>query len=424
MDEFGVQIKESSSRRSASAAGGGASTPRAGRKSEVVKRLFDDGDAKQMDIALMRILQQHEKQVAEESGETKKSRRKGASFSSPGAIETPYDWIASALQSADLEALGGMEVVEALLRMPCWDRRLADIVKAHVARQRSLTADGAQYDVGADRAFGPAELFVLSVPLGVSQAQQKLKCLQFVGGVSESIQHLHAPVSRLQRACNEVLQSPRLVVLLRDVLLPAGNALNTHSSKAAASGIKLSSLPALARTRSKSNVSLLRYVAQKLVRLADSEAAQAAGSPESVQQQTPAATTTHDSHGKLVGSPSVRLLTHGRLQRVPGSASSAAGTTMQQLPSIEESAAEDPTSPEAQAPPQTPKPGTPLDSPATELQQRATPRQGAGNARRPLMRRTSSMCARKSFASVSVQDLLDPAEEIPTAMTVGRVSLD
>jgi len=361
-----------------------------------------------MDIALMRILQQHEKAMAEA---TDANRRNLSQSTSPGTIQTPYDWIASALQKADLNGIGGMDVIEALLRMPCWDKRLADMVKAHVARQRSLQAESVMYDVSADRSLGPAELFVLSVPLGVPQAQQKLLCMQFVGSVNESLHHLHAPVSRLLRACKEVLESPRLVVLLRDVMLPAGNALNTHSSKAAASGIKLSSLPALSRTRSKSNVSLLRYIATKIVRLADSDAV---NEPERADaEETGFIASAHGLADDLTLTPTAKSILPRRAML--GSASAAGGIL--QLPAISEGSASDAGAPEA--PPKTPKPGTPLDSPARESGPGAV-----GLRRTPTMQRTSSLHARRSFASVSIQDLLDPAADIPTAMTVGRVSLD
>ena len=91
--------------------------------------------------------------------------------------------------------------------------------------------------------------FVREVVCAVPMAEDRLVVMEYSLGLPEAAAQLRHKLDVLAAAIGEVHNSGRMGKLLVDVILPLGNAANRQAKKAAAAGIKLSSLRSLMQTK-------------------------------------------------------------------------------------------------------------------------------------------------------------------------------
>jgi hypothetical protein len=159
--------------------------------------------------------------------------------------------IAQAIAEMDVEKLGGVESAEALLNMaPAFsDAIIRDVL--------GFTGDVEKLDL--------PERFVLECVARVPLAQEKLRVMVSSGTMSESLAFVIHRSEGITEVCREIKASTRFRFLLRDVIVPLGNQLNSGTKYGGATGVRIDSLNTLVQTRSGSGQSFLRFVVEGLL---------------------------------------------------------------------------------------------------------------------------------------------------------------
>ncbi|KAA0159459.1 hypothetical protein FNF31_04825 [Cafeteria roenbergensis] len=162
--------------------------------------------------------------------------------------------MARAVAAGDVEAAGGQAAVVTMSRMGCYDRDASAAVMADARPAVELPA---------------AEMYVRVMVGSVPRVQERLGLLTFSEAVEDQLASAEAAAGVLLRASEEASTSALLVSLLRDVVLPAGNALNRFTKNAAAAGFRLAGLAELGAVKSAEGENLVQYIARRLVAYAD-----------------------------------------------------------------------------------------------------------------------------------------------------------
>lgn len=180
-------------------------------------------------------------------------RTLGVSSEGAGA-EAAIRSLARAVAAGDVEAAGGLPSIVTMSRMGCYDRDSSAAVMADARPAVELPA---------------AEMFVRVMVGSVPRVQERLALLTFNEAVEDQLASAEAAAGVLLRASEEASTSALLVSLLRDVVLPAGNALNRFTKNAAAAGFRLAGLAELGAVKSAEGENLVQYIARRLVTYAD-----------------------------------------------------------------------------------------------------------------------------------------------------------
>lgn len=229
----------------------------------------------------------------------------------------PYKRIADGLLAGDCEAAGGAECVAVMAALPpellapaqvgelkSWAATCARMAQAATGAPAGtpLATDAASL-VSIGLKLSPAERFVLEVVAAVPQLPVRLSLLQFLAGqFRDSEALLSSAIAVLRSACDELAASEKLRSFLVSVLVPLTRRLqkpgdaapkaaavagpgttsgkgtgskpesaSTSTSAAAASegadiaAVRISLLPQLAIAKGAGGITLLEYVARKLV---------------------------------------------------------------------------------------------------------------------------------------------------------------
>lgn len=221
----------------------------------------------------------------------------------------PYKRIADGLLAGNADAAGGPECVSVMAALPSellapaqvgemksWAATCARMAQAAVAAPAGtpLATDAASL-AGIGVKLSPAERFVLEVVTSVPQLPVRLSLLQFLAGqFRDSELLLSKAIGVLRAACDELAASEKLRSFLVSVLVPLTRRLqkpgdapakqSTSASAASGSGaggpgpadghdgggadiaaVRISLLPQLAIAKGAGGITLLEYVARKLV---------------------------------------------------------------------------------------------------------------------------------------------------------------
>jgi len=162
--------------------------------------------------------------------------------------------LARAVARGDVDAAGGVGAVTTMRKLGCFTPDATQAVMADPRASVELPAP---------------EMFVRVMTGSVPHVQRRLELLTFEEAVVDQVEAAEAAAKTLLAASEEVAGSAVLVSLLRDIVLPAGNALNRFNKNAAAAGFRLSGLSALASVKSAGGENLVQYIARRLVGYAD-----------------------------------------------------------------------------------------------------------------------------------------------------------
>ena len=122
-------------------------------------------------------------------------------------------------------------------------------LQANLPDDAELAALHCYLDRGSDPGLlGRAEQLFAALR-GIPRLQQKLRVLQFKGGLQEREAEVAGPLARIAAALDQLMASPHLRRLLH-AALGLGNALNAGRRAPPQHGIRLASLSKLADTRS------------------------------------------------------------------------------------------------------------------------------------------------------------------------------
>ncbi|KAL0219072.1 hypothetical protein P9112_004725 [Eukaryota sp. TZLM1-RC] len=102
------------------------------------------------------------------------------------------------------------------------------------------------------------EKFIYNI-MDIPRLSQRLECFSLRKRLPEALNNIDSLSIKVTDFCKQLLNSEKFALLL-EVVLAVGNTLNAGSFKGGASAFKLESLPKLADTRGKNNVTLLHYI--------------------------------------------------------------------------------------------------------------------------------------------------------------------
>jgi hypothetical protein len=174
---------------------------------------------------------------------------------SAAAEAKPKIWeLCRAIARGDIEAAGGFDSVVNMRKFGCYGGEASEAVMSDPR--------------GADD-LPVMEMYVRLTVGSVPHVQSRLELMTIEEATVEQIESAARSAETLHRASVEVVSSALLVSLLRDVVLPTGNALNRFTKNAAASGFRLSGLGVLLAVKSGAGENLVQYIARKLVGYAD-----------------------------------------------------------------------------------------------------------------------------------------------------------
>lgn len=213
----------------------------------------------------------------------------------------PYKRIAHGLLAGDADAAGGPECVAVMAALPpellapaqvgemkSWAATCARMAQAATGAPAGtpLATDAAAL-AGIGVKLSPAERFVLEVVAAVPQLPVRLSLLQFLAGqFRDSEVLLSKAIGVLRAACDELAASEKLRSFLVSVLVPLtrrlqkpgdapakqsaeesadGSASNGGGGGADIAAVRISLLPQLAIAKGAGGITLLEYVARKLV---------------------------------------------------------------------------------------------------------------------------------------------------------------
>ena len=153
-----------------------------------------------------------------------------------------------ALDEDKLMGQDGLEILEKMLPLPEW-----------------LEA-AKKFDEDSVPKLAFAENYVWELSK-VKLLPQRVKCMRLTSTLSENMALVEKDLTCFSAAASEILDSPRLIEFLVDVVRPFGNELNRAGGKKDAIGIKISGLVKLGATRTADNsMTSLFYIVSVLVK--------------------------------------------------------------------------------------------------------------------------------------------------------------
>ncbi len=175
-----------------------------------------------------------------------------ASITVRGALgKRPMEAVIACVANMDVDALGGMDVASALMKLsPIYEEKAA-----------ALSSFAGPLDK-----LAAGEQFLILVARELPTFFARLKVLELQFSLPELAASFFNRCSLFSSICAEIRESKRLQTLLADVILPLGQKLNQGNRRlAACAGIRLSSLPELARVRGESGETFLQFVISSLL---------------------------------------------------------------------------------------------------------------------------------------------------------------
>lgn len=163
--------------------------------------------------------------------------------------------VRAALQTLDVERLGGIDAVMSLCTVQLQDEKEA------VAKVQAYTGDDALLDI--------PERYIKAVLLQVPQVPLRLQAMLFLADFAPRAGVAISDVQALTTACEELKQSQSMKDLLADVVLQVANSVHSRAGQMAATGFAISSVNQLLSTRvPAARMSFAQYLVTKIMEVA------------------------------------------------------------------------------------------------------------------------------------------------------------